>query len=447
MKACFASRLARLSAGVVIGMSLARGVRGDSQAAASPAPLAAVPGAAAAPLDGTKIPLAQALAQRAPAAGSSLVAAAAAPAPSAPAPDESPATPGPSRGLRIGGTGELLGWANVAGSMRQPIFAINNSNAQFLLTHVHPNLTATLSSKALLYGEFCITHPRVGPQPELAYAEYDHCDWLSFQAGRFLVPFGEWNTISNVWDHKSIAYPLMYLGHEEEDLVLQGGPRPIFSTGYSDMGLLAYGSVWPLPSDQLWYGAYVSNGRFGGTDIEWEDLWNNYRDNNSNKAFGGRLVWSHGDNLSIGGSYQTGKYDTTGKLGYQFAGGDIYYRLLKKINLRAEYTQNPVDQFAPAQGYTKSGWYVSADSPLGKKHEVVFMYSHLREHPAARVENIGRASLGFNTYLNRSLKLKTEVAHLFIGHFSGDPTNTAVNQFGTSFQDVTSVRASLVAIF
>lgn len=367
------------------------------------------------------------------------------PAEAAGSSDESSTTAGTARGLRIGGTGELLGWANVAGNMRQPIFSINNSNAQFLLTHVHPNLTATLSSKSLVYAEFCITHPRVGPQPELAYAEYDHSDWLSFQAGRFLVPFGEWNTISNVWDHKSISYPLMYLGHEEEDLVLQGGPRPIFSTGYSDMGLLTYGSVWPRPSDQLWYGAYVCNGRFGGTDIEWEDLWNNYRDNNSNKAFGGRLVWSHGDNLSIGGSYQSGKYDTTGRLGYQFAGGDLYYRLLKKINLRAEYTQNPVDRFAPAVGYTKSGWYVSADAPIGKKHEVVLMYSHLREHPAENVENLGRASLGFNTYLNRSLKLKTEVAHLFIGH--GNPTSPTANQFGTSFQDITSLRASLVAIF
>jgi len=67
--------------------------------------------------------------------------------------------------------------------------------------------------------------------------------------------------------------------------------------------------------------------------------------------------------------------------------------------------------------------------------------------PAERVENMGRASLGFNTVLNRSLKLKTEVAHLFIGHFSGDPTNATDTQFGTSFQDVTSLRASLVAIF
>jgi porin-like protein len=451
--------MAWLSAGVVVGALGVSGAHGDSEPAAAPPAAAAqgpTDGAAADSSKSARVPQALASLAQAPSASPTAVggstAAPAAPTPAAPAAaapgapegSEAPA-PGSSRGLRIGGTGELLGWANVSGSMRQPIFAFNNSNAQFLLTHVHPNLTATLSPKALVYGEFCITHPRVGPQPELAYAEYDHSDRLSFQVGRFLVPFGQWNQISNVFDHKSIAYPLMYLGHEEEDLVLQGGPRPIFSTGFSDMGLLAYGSVWPRPSDQLWYGAYVCNGRFGGTDIEWEDLWNNYRDNNSNKAFGGRVVWSHGDNLSIGGSYQTGKYDTTGKLGYQFAGGDLYYRPLKKVTLRAEYTQNPVDSFV--RGYTKSGWYVSADTPVGKKHEVVLMYSHLRERPAERVENMGRASLGFNTVLNRSLKLKTEVAHLFIGHFSGDPANATDTQFGTSFQDVTSLRASLVAIF
>ena len=201
----------------------------------------------------------------------------------------------------------------------------------------------------------------------------------------------------------------------------------------------------PRSSDQIWYGAYVCNGRFGGTDIEWEDLWNNVRDNNSDKAYGGRAVWTHGDNLSVGASYQTGHYDVQNKLRYQFAGVDLYGRLAKKINLRAEYLRNPVDSMV--RGYTKTGWYVSADLPIGTKHEIVAMYSHLREHPAERVENLGRASIGFNTSLTRTLKLKTEVDHLMIGHFLGDPSNATDTQFGTRFQDTTRFRASLVAIF
>ena len=36
---------------------------------------------------------------------------------------------------------------------------------------------------------------------------------------------------------------------------------------------------------------------------------------------------------------------------------------------------------------------------------------------------MGRFSAGFNTYLTRSLKLKTEVDQIFIGHFIGNPGN------------------------
>jgi hypothetical protein len=347
--------------------------------------------------------------------------------------------------IRWSGSGELLGWSTLGGSMKQRIFARNNANTDFVLTHFHLKATAPMGLRALFYGELCITHPRVGPQPEQVYFEYARSERLNFQVGRFLVPFGQWNQIHDVFDHKSIAYPLMYLGHEEEELALQGGPRPIVSTAFSDIGLLAFGSIWPTGNDQLWYGAYVCNGRFGGTDIEWLDLWNTVRDNNSDKAYGGRVVWSHGDNLSIGGSYQTGRYDIENKLRYRFAGVDLYYRFANKVNLRAEYLRNPVDSFT--RGYTKQGWYVSADMPVGRKHEVVVMHSQLRQNPAQRLESFARTTVGFNTYLNRSLKVKTELEYMNLGRFVGDPNNASDAQFGTRFRDTTRFRASLVGIF
>jgi hypothetical protein len=367
-----------------------------------------------------------------------------APAPP-PAEGEAASSGGGRGGVQWSGSGELLGWTTLSGSMRQGIFTRNNPNADFVITHVHPKLSASLGPKALAYAELCITHPRVGPQPEQAYLEYSQSELLTIQAGRFLVPFGQWNQIHDVFDHKSIAYPLMYLGHEEEELELQGGPRPIVSTAFTDIGLLAYGSIWPRPTDQIWYGAYVSNGRFGGTDIEWLDLWNTVRDNNSNKAIGGRAVWTHGDNLSVGGSYQTGRYDIQGRLRYELGGVDVYYRLGKNLNLRAEYVRNPVD--SPIRGYTKTGWWVSADRPVGKRHEVVATYSHLRQRPAERVEELSRATVGFNTYLTRAMKLKTELDFLNIGRFVGDPADPSDTQFGTRFRDVTRFRASVVAIF
>jgi hypothetical protein len=364
--------------------------------------------------------------------------AAAAPASAAPASD----------GVRFrwSGSGEFLLWSRLSGSMRQPIFVDHSSNTDIEATHFHPKLTATLGRNALAYGEICLTHPSVGVQPEQAWFEYNVNDRANIQFGRILIPFGQWNQIHDVYDHKSISYPLMYLGHEETDLELDGGPTPIVSTGFTDLGLLFFGSVWPSKTDQLWYGAYVCNGRFGfGNDIEWLDLWNEVKDNNSDKAFGGRLVYTLHGNLSLGLSYQTGKWDPQNHLRYQLEGVDLYYRFRDRVNLRAEYTRSPIE--TTAQDYTKEGWWVQVDFPISKEMEFVATASGLSRTHAERISNLWRYTVGVNRNLTSSLKLKTELEFLSLGSFVGNPANPDAVALGTSFDDTTRIKASLVAVF
>jgi len=349
-------------------------------------------------------------------------------------------------GVRWSGSGELLWWGRVGGTFSQGIFADRTENSQFKVTHFHPKLSASLGRRGSAYIEGCVTHPRVGTQAEQAWVEYSAGEKLNLQGGRILVPFGHWNVIHDVYDHKTISYPLMYVGHEETEVELLGGPAPILSTGYSDIGALLYGSIWLSGDDQLWYGGYAVNGRFGTGDIEWLDLWNNQEDNNSNKALGGRLVYSRGDNLTLGTSYQTGRFDPENRLRYQMTGFDVYYRIADRYNLRVEWVRNPVD--STERGYTKTGWYAMLDFPLSPRDELVVSVAGLRRHPAQRVENVAHYTVGVNRRLTNSLKLKTELSYLRIGNFVGDPTDTDGDAlFGTDFDDVVRVKASLVAIF
>lgn len=348
-------------------------------------------------------------------------------------------------GVRWSGSAELLWWGRVGGSFRQGIFAERTENSQFKVTHFHPKLSASLGRRGSAYIEGCFTHPRVGTQAEQAWVEFNMAETLNLQGGRILVPFGHWNVIHDVYDHKTISYPLLYVGHEETEIELLGGPAPIVSTGYSDIGALLYGSVWLSGDDQLWYGGYAVNGRFGSTDIEWLDLWNNQEDNNSNKALGGRLIYSRGDNLTAGASYQTGRFDPDNRFRYHMTGFDVYYRIAGRYNLRAEWVRNPVD--SPVRGYTKTGWYAMLDFPLSKQDELVVSVAGLRRHPAQRVENIAAYTIGVNRRLTESLKLKTEFSYLRIGSFVGDPGDAADTQFGADFDDVARIKASLVAIF
>jgi hypothetical protein len=239
----------------------------------------------------------------------------------------------------------------------------------------------------------------------------------------------------------------MYLGHEETELELDGGPTPIVSTAFTDIGLLFYGSVWPRRTDQLWYGVYLCNGRFGGnTDIDWLDLWNKVEDNNTNKAIGGRLVYTWRGNLSLGASYQTGKYDPAERLTYKFTGVDLYYRYRDRVNFRAEYVRNPID--ALPRSYTKEGWWAQVDFPLGRTMEFVATASRLSRTHAQRLSNLQRYTVGVNRNLTSALKLKTEIEFLNLGRFVGNPADTAGDAArGTSFDDSTRFKASLVAVF
>jgi hypothetical protein len=371
------------------------------------------------------------------------------PAPGTPPDASSPPSGGGGGGggVRVSGSGELLFWSVLSGSLKNRLFAENNANSQFKATHFHGKLSASLGAKGSAYIEACFTHPNVGTQAEQAWLEYNASERVNIQAGRILIPFGLWNQLHDVYDHRTISYPLLYVGHEEQEVALNGGPEPIVSTAFSDIGVLLYGSIWLNDNDQLWYGGYVCNGRFGTTDIQWLDLWNNQQDNNSNKAIGGRLVYSRGDNLSLGASYQVGRFDPADRLRYELGGFDIYYRFAKRVNLRAEYVRNPVDALSPARGYTKSGWYAMVDFPLSRNYEFVASVSGLRRHPAQRVENEARYTVGLNRRLTPALKLKTELEYRKIGNFVGDPNNADDARFGTKFDDIFRIKASLVAAF
>jgi hypothetical protein len=87
------------------------------------------------------------------------------------------------------------------------------------------------------------------------------------------------------------------------------------------------------------------------------------------------------------------------------------------------------------------------DFPLSQRDELVVSVSGLRRNPAQRVENLSEYTVGVNRRLTNSLKLKTELSYLRIGNFVGDPGDADDTQFGTDFDDVARVKASLVAIF
>jgi hypothetical protein len=224
--------------------------------------------------------------------------------------------------------------------------------------------------------------------------DYQPRTWLNIQAGRIVVPFGDFSNRVDPSSYKAGSQPLIYdMGR------MAYGSRQMMNLGvipmpYVDSGALVYGVKWLGSRIQAWYGGYAVSGLKGSNDIDWMAMRSApYNDNNNVPAYGGRLTLSYssdaGDffgDASVGGSYMAGKYDRDAKLGYEAWAADATFRLWKVV-LRGEYAFRKTDLDPTATGYpyalvdpyfTKDGFYAELEHPLGKYLGVVYRYEELK---------------------------------------------------------------------
>lgn len=224
--------------------------------------------------------------------------------------------------------------------------------------------------------------------------DYQPKPWLNIQAGRILVPFGEFTSRADPGSYRTGSQPLIYdMGR------MAWGGRTAMNLGivpapYVDTGALVYGIAWLGSKVQLWYGGYGVSGLRGSNDIDWMAMRSiPYNDNNNQPAYGGRMTLSYasdpGDFLgdaSVGGSYMAGKYDRDARLGYEAWAADATFRISKLI-LRGEYAHRKTDLDPTATGYpfglvdpffVKEGFYAEAEHPLGKYLSLVYRYEELK---------------------------------------------------------------------
>jgi hypothetical protein len=224
--------------------------------------------------------------------------------------------------------------------------------------------------------------------------DYQPKSWFNVQAGRILVPFGDFANRADPSSYRTGSQPLIYdMGR------MAFGGRTAMNLGvvpmpYVDTGVLVYGVKWLGSRIQTWYGGYGVSGLRGANDIDWMAMRSTpYNDNNSEPAYGGRFTLSYSSDArdfigdaSLGGSFMAGKYDRDAKLGYEAWAADATFRLSKLV-LRGEYAHRKTDLDPTASGYayalvdrffTKEGFYAEAEHPLGKYLNVVYRYEELK---------------------------------------------------------------------
>jgi len=183
---------------------------------------------------------------------------------------------------------------------------------------------------------------------EQAWAGLVWSDSLQVKVGIFLVPFGRINAASRPFEIPLVRVPLP--------------AAAAVPASWRELGVLAEGR-----SGFLRYSGWIGNGLAEGRDLA---AGQQFRDNNANKAWGGRLGLMLSNALEIGGSFTTGKFDAAGERSLVLKGADAVWTN-GGLKLAAEYFRADIANPAPYAAGKAEGWFVLGSYALGSVSPVV----------------------------------------------------------------------------
>lgn len=234
-----------------------------------------------------------------------------------------------------------------------------------------------------------------GVSPERFHAEWTPKPWINAQAGRIVVPFGDFSMRYDPSGHATASKPLIYemgrmLYFRSDQFNLGVVPTP-----YVDNGVLLYGQAWLKDSVQVWYGGYAVGGFKGENDLDWSSLYQAYfNDNNAEPSGGARVVATYSassdsallKDLSLGASFMYGHYNRAANRSYLAAGLDLSSRV-GPLTLRAEGALRRTDIDASLPGYRyeivdpwieTAGFYGEIQHPVTEWLVVSYRFDGLR---------------------------------------------------------------------
>lgn len=166
---------------------------------------------------------------------------------------------------------------------------------------------------------------------------------ITIKAGLFLVPFGRYNAHRRPFE-----------------ITLVSDPDPVglvFPEKWRDIGLAGQAKWGSFTLD-----AFVGNGLAEAPDF---GSGQQFRDNNKNKALGGRLGAVLGQSFEIGASYYRGKADAANERERRMLGFDALW-LTQSLRLSGEYVRAEIDNPAPYSRGKAEGWFAQAEMKWGR---------------------------------------------------------------------------------
>jgi hypothetical protein len=221
-----------------------------------------------------------------------------------------------------------------------------------------------------------------------AWAGFLPSERFTVRAGLFLVPFGTWNRASRPHETILIRTPLNL--------------EYLYPASWRDLGLLVEGQVGVLT-----YAGYLGNGL---AESDMLNTGQQFRDNNTDKAKGGRLGLLAGQAIRAGVSYYTGKMDDQEMLDLVLEGVDLAW-VTQNWEIHGEYTRALIDNPEPFDSGESEGFFIWAAmsfrsfQPVGSFQKVKYFDPY---HGGGIDLDQSRWSAGLRVVLSSTFFIKAE---------------------------------------
>jgi hypothetical protein len=183
---------------------------------------------------------------------------------------------------------------------------------------------------------------------EQAWVGFNLSDLLNLKLGMYVVPFGKYNQMNRPHQTMLINAPLII--------------EEMFPSSWRDIGIQLEGRTGGIH-----YSAYMGNGLYESVNLEGSQQ---FKDNNLNKAMGGRLSTALSESLEVGVSYYRGKYDDANERDLILQGADLFWSS-EGVQILAEYLKANIKN---PEGFTEGkveGFYVQGSFESGSLRPVV----------------------------------------------------------------------------
>jgi len=211
---------------------------------------------------------------------------------------------------------------------------------------------------------------------------------ITIKAGLFLVPFGAWNRASRPHETLLIRTPLNL--------------EYLYPAFWRDLGVSIEGEVGVLS-----YAAYIGNGL---AEADMLGAGQQFRDNNTDKAKGGRVGLNLGQGARAGFSYYTGKMDDQDLRDLILEGADLSW-VTGQWEIHGEYTKALIENPQPFGKGKSEGYSIWAAmgfrsfQPIGSFQKVKYEDPY---HLGGILLNQSRWTLGLRYVLSSTLFVKVE---------------------------------------